>query len=354
VTRRRDGGTRLDDGATRIPSSVPEIGRLLRRARTRQGLRVEDVAARGGLNAHQLEALESGTVDRIPDRVSVLQTLRRYADFLGLPGDRFVLALVEHWPSPGGPAGAAPLMVPVAAPAEARPVSVAVQWPSTPSVTTGALPPGAVTRLTSGPTLHTQVPSVTAQVPLVVNTGVTPAVRAAPARTRPPWRATVVLSATIGVLTVAVLVGIAALLVHRYEPRWLVDLGITHSPGPAAHHGGGTPTTQPAATLPKVTLTTKSAQAPSMNVTGASYQVTVAAVGGPSWVQVTKSGQASPAFSGVLAAGQSKVFPVSGGLPLALDLGSAAAHITVTTGLHVLRTYTPASAPETLTITGTS
>jgi len=38
-------------------------------------------------------------VDRLADRVETLQALRHYADFLGLPGDRYALLLIDLWPS---------------------------------------------------------------------------------------------------------------------------------------------------------------------------------------------------------------------------------------------------------------
>ena len=50
-----------------------------------------------------MEAIENAAVANVADRVEVLRTLRRYADFLGLPGDQYVLVLVDNWPSPSGP-----------------------------------------------------------------------------------------------------------------------------------------------------------------------------------------------------------------------------------------------------------
>jgi hypothetical protein len=97
-------------------------------------------------------------------------------------------------------------------------------------------------------------------------------------------------------------------------------------------------------------VSTTSANAGTLNVHSSSFQVSVAAAGGSSWVQATQSGQTVPAYSGVLAAGQSQTFAVTGSL--LLEMGSAAAHVTLTTGLHVLGTFVPTAAPYTLTIAG--
>ncbi|MGO9456379.1 MAG: helix-turn-helix domain-containing protein [Acidimicrobiales bacterium] len=374
MTRRHDGGNRRGDAATGTPSSVPEVGRLLRRSRTRQGLHLEDVAARTGLNLHQLEALETGTVDRIPDRVVVLQTLRRYADFLGLPGDRFVLAVVDHWPSPT----AAPPVVPVAprpvaavAPAAVAATSAVAVGP--PLAPTGTVPVTAVTRVdrpvhvTPHPTgvpsttaqvnavPNTKVPSAAAQVNAVPNTGVIPAVRPQAPRGPRARPSTAALSVAIGVLAVAVMLGIGALLVHRYEPRWLSDIGVTQAPtspstttagsGSHAHHPSGAPTQT-------LTVATTSPNAANLTVHSQSFQVTVKATGGSSWVQATQSGQAAPAFSGVLAPGQTQVFRVDGSLQL--EVGSVSAHVVVATGLRALGSYVPPAAPYTMTISGAS
>lgn len=366
MTRRRDRGPRRDDAPTGTPSSVPDVGRLLRRARTRQGLRIEDVSVRTGLNLHQLEALESGTVERIPDRVVVLQTLRRYADFLGLPGERFVLAVVDHWPptspSPAAPA-VPPRMVPVAGPAEVTlpttATSVAVQVPPSPAPAADEQRARRVTRL-GGPVLATPEPTglqSQTEFPLPVDTGVTPAVhRPAPTERSRGRLATTLLSAAIAVLALAVLVGVAGLVIHHYEPHWLDDLGITHSPSATpshpsrAEHGAVGP---PSTTAPSsFTVTTTSPNSANISVHASHCEVTVAATGGAAWVQATESGQAAPVFSGVLASGQSQQFPVE--TSLLLEVGSAAAHITVTTGLHLLGSYHPPAAPYTMTITSTA
>ena len=247
MIRRHDGGTRQDDAATGTPSSVPEVGRLLRRARTRQGLRLEDVSARTGLNLLQLEALESGTVDRIPDRVVVLKTLRRYADFLGLPGDRFVLAMVDHWPSPS----AAPPVVPVPSPPapEVRPVAATAATRPSPSrsprrrpASTWARSPGSTPRSTSHPSRPGSSPGWPGSGRTPTPGSSRPSVPPSPDRARggPPspsrWPSASWPSPSCW--------GWGPWPVHRYAPHVLDDIGITNSPtttAPAAQRVGPTP-----------------------------------------------------------------------------------------------------------------
>src|SRR5487761_1592506 len=78
-----------------------DVARSLRRERSRQGLSVKDVSTRTGIPVAQLRAAETGALN-LPDQLSTLKTVRRYADFLGLPGDRYALALLEHWPTKAG------------------------------------------------------------------------------------------------------------------------------------------------------------------------------------------------------------------------------------------------------------
>ena len=79
------------------PLSAREVGRSLRRARTTLGLSLKDVSERTGLPSELLRAAEVGTLDE-SDQLGTLRTVRHYADFLGLPGDRYALAVLECWP----------------------------------------------------------------------------------------------------------------------------------------------------------------------------------------------------------------------------------------------------------------
>lgn len=377
MNRHRDGDGRRGDA--RLPSTVPELAVALRRARTRQGLRLEDVSARTGLPLEQLQALETGTVDRIPDRVAILRTLRRYADFLGLPGERFVLSVVDHWPT--APAAALAIR-PVPDPATGRSAPVAG-----PGLDTGVLPAaslaGAGTGVGTGTTprtravgagaTRTDVPraaavppgfqTATTQVPghaTVADTGVVPPYQpraggARPGGPRPRQAHTPLgLRVLVGLVALAVVVGIAGLVVHRYEPHWLDDLGITHAPD----HGTTTGTTTGPSSSTSTTsasqfaVTDATSTAATISVRSSSFVVQVQSVGGTSWVQTTQSGKSTPTFGGIVAEGQTQQFTVQHSMVMVV--GSVAAHVDVLVGHESVGTYVPPAAPFTITFQSAS
>src|SRR5580658_9616450 len=96
---RRESGPRPPDMSA-PPVSLPGMGRSLRLARQQAYLTVDEAAARAGLTAGEIEALESGTADRLRDRVETLRSLRAYADSVGLLGADYVAALLDLWPPP--------------------------------------------------------------------------------------------------------------------------------------------------------------------------------------------------------------------------------------------------------------
>ena len=67
-------------------------------AREQSGLSLGQAAERAGLPRAEAEAIESGTVGRMRDRVETLRSLRVYADSLGLPGNDYALAVIDLWP----------------------------------------------------------------------------------------------------------------------------------------------------------------------------------------------------------------------------------------------------------------
>jgi len=342
VIRHRDGGTSRRSDAGTAPESIPEIGRNLRRARTRQGLTLDDVSGRAGLAVSQLDALESGTADRIPDRVIVLKTLRRYADALGLPGDRYVLSMVEHWPAATVPPGASPTVAIQQTPAGTRvPVKTATPSP----VDTGAIP---VTSAVRPPRVEEPASSVSsgtgasvpssAQVNLLVDTGVTPAVGPAPVR-KP--KAPLLLKVVVAVVFLAVIVGVAGLVIHRYEPKWLNSLGITHAHNSAGHHHTTT-TAVPAV----FTVASTSATGATFHIRAPSFLIRVEPVGTASWMQATDGQHVSPIFAGVVGAGQVKDF--LGLQSFTLEVGSPTAHVFISVGNKVVGFYFPPAAPFTM------
>lgn len=394
---KRDG----TPGATRAgpPTSVPEIGRLLRRARTRQGLNLEDVSARTGLPLHLLEALEAGTVARIPDSVTALKALRRYADAVGLAGDRFVVAMVEHWPAvPSSPRPEAPVLpaaagVPGPVPGNTllagepttrlSPPPMAVRVPSEPS--SPAIPFTSPLPLLGS--FGTGGEARTAQVPALAGLAGAPTqtVPAAPSRRKSAGGAgggtPAFLIAAVVVLAVVVLAGLAVLVLHRYRPNLFgsgrttaassAAGGTTKAPGTGSTGGKGTTGTTDgtsgggkngtggkrttgttaAGTAPVFSVTSSAPTNPAFAVTASAFEVKVEATGGAAWVEATQPGKAAPTFAGTLAPGHSDSALVT--TTLTLTAGSVAAHVVVSVGGKVVGTYVPVAAPCTMTFRAT-
>jgi transcriptional regulator with XRE-family HTH domain len=356
-----------------MPNSVPALGRTLRRERIHLGLRLEDVALRTGLPVGALEALEAGTVAHIPDRVLILKILRRYADFVGLPGDRFALILIDHWPADGSP------IVPVGATA-AVPTDTVDSIKSTSAnghtvadvaaPTTGApdatLVTGAVAAVGAGGGSPTGAPSAsgsgpsflgptTAPVAMVLaDTGVSTAVPRDPP-VRPKQRRSLLwLRVVVSFVAVLVLIGAAGLIVNHYKPEWIHKLGITSAPvigTPATSASGTTHTSAPKAAPPAVTQSSSSSTAATYDVHAAAFQVDVVATGGASWVQATNAQGDTPAFAGVLNPGERKVFNVN--QSLTLQIGSRAGHVYVAVGKRLVSVFVPTVAPFLITYQAT-
>lgn len=69
------------------------VGDILRRARLRIGVTIEQVAANIRIRASYLEAIEEGQLEKLPGRVYALGFIRTYAEHLGLDGDKIVQLL---------------------------------------------------------------------------------------------------------------------------------------------------------------------------------------------------------------------------------------------------------------------
>ncbi len=349
----RDGPTRRDEPAA--SSSVPDIGRTLRRERTRQGLRLDEMATRTGIPEEQLEALEAGTVDRLDDRVSTVQALRTYADSLGLPGGDLALSLVEHWPAGGPRAVAVPLgdtAHVTADPVPAAPVPVAPL--ANTFGDTGVVPIGTPTESGSGTVTVSPAGSTvrrvggtspardpgTAQVPVVfADTGVTPAVPVERRRRGAPLALKVVVS----VVALALAVGVAGLVIHQVRPRWLSDIGVTSPPRTASTHR-----VTHHAVVPIVAMTHQSNLDASFDVHAGYFLLEVVPVGGESWVKVTDPQHVNPQYEGTLVSGQVKDFLVAPGQSLTVQVGSPHARVFVSVAGKEAGFYFPTVAPFTM------
>ncbi len=356
----RDGPGRRT-GASPRPGSVPELARVLRQTRSAQRLELFQVSQQTGIPLDHLSDLESGTVDRLPDRVEILKALGSYASFLGLPGDQFVVTLVEHWP-------VAPYTLPVVvvhddADGTGRLTTVGTPPPASsppasspgPELETKAIPlsmPKRVAPPTSvGLPVFTERHSSTAQVPVVMaDTGKTPAVRQGDGFGMAAVRAAVV------VALVLVLIGTAWLVLNRVRPQWLARLRLPYTsqgaiaPSPGSGGGTGTIGTTAAITAaPSMHLVSATGTQATFSVTSPRFEVQISASGGETWVQATGPLSTAPSYEGVLKNGQSQVVPANH--QLVVRIGSIAARIAVRVDHHLIGTYVPPGAPFMMTFT---
>lgn len=353
-----------------------DVARALRRARTAQGLRVDEVGQAAGVSAKDLRALESASLDSFPDSLSALRAVRRSADYLGLPGDQLALVLMERWPLRAHPG---------ISPADPTSVVPAVGRGDTPTVeatATGAAadtgPPtevaagrwrGAERRVLFGAAAaaggtgtsevliedvrrHTGAGGRGAgnddgfeetDAVLVGGPGGRGAGHSLPDDAPPAWLRMVVVA-----IVVAVLAGVAGILVHGHG-------GGTNASGTTASSTNHTTTkttttpTKSAKSTKKVAFTIAKTSPTSANITvGApSFTVTITAVRYPAWVQATAPTKSAPVFSGMIYAGQVQSFPVH--RSLTVETGSVAGHATVTVGSKQVGAYAPPAAPYYMT-----
>ena len=86
------------DGAT--VSTLQEIGDLLRQAREAQGLSCDQLAQSLKMGSEQLQALETGELEKLPEPVFIKAMTRRVASKLGLDGDSLISRLQDVLPAP--------------------------------------------------------------------------------------------------------------------------------------------------------------------------------------------------------------------------------------------------------------
>lgn len=357
--------------------TATDVARALRRARTTQGLRLDEVGQGAGVSVQDLRALEAAALDRFPDSLSALRAVRRSADYLGLPGDQLALILMERWPlraARGTPSEEPTSTVPaidaatVGVPAiDAAPLTGVVARDRRKRSRQALL--GAAAAAATGPgTSEVVLDEPTDQVVLggaekgrVEDTQAVPLVtpEPPPARLRrhpggdrrgidglrvkrpaaasapdapPAWLRVVVVAVVLAVL--AGVTGIVVTNLHHGPSR-------TKSPAAATKKTGG----KSAAAAAKVTFTTAPTSATSADITvgASSFTVTIDAVGYAAWVQVTSPTQSAPLFSGMLYTGQSHTFAVHSSVTV--ETGSVAGHATVSVAGRQVGTYTPSAAP---------
>jgi hypothetical protein len=377
------------------PTSVPDLARTLRQVRLQRGLDLEEASAACGLPVGQLEDFEAGTVSRLPDRVAVLKGLRRYADSLDLPGERYVLVMVEHWPDDEVVATS---VLTIGAPGEAVSMGAGPITTTTTAVTTGPeanslfLVPDTLTTTAALPA-H-PVPTAngaaawanskadgdasTDQVPIVLaDTGVTPAVRAWRPRAAAFDGDSAAVQYMIGFLAVLLVIGCAWLGVNHWRPQWLRSIHVPYTSKSLPLAAGAPPSTKKTAagsttpsavtpttarsaartTTPKghtlgkeLRITSVSGDHATFAVGASKFVVQVHCVGGDAWVQVSGS-TPTPVFAQVVPANGTKNFQGEG--QLTMVIGSSAARLTILHDNKVIGTYTPPSAPFSMTFSST-
>ncbi len=370
----RDGSTRRDS-IENTPISVPEMGRILRRARTRQGLRIEDVYDQIAIPVADLESLESGTIDRMPDRVQLLKALRRYAEFLGLPGDRFALTLIDRWPdlsmyrvSETTPPRGIHLSSTGLNPTNSASTSVwdtqhiggtenvssSAKTTSIPAINPDSGYPQRSIRSGSEPGVGSELNSgFNAEV--LADTSIVPAISSNPKNPPNPKikkpRAPVALRLTLVLVTLLLVIGVGLLYVHIDHPNWLSDISLSgtskiHSSTPInsskTNHSHAHSTTK----APIFKIVSQTSSSASINLTGSSFTIKVIAVGFPCWVQATNSTNQSSTYAQVLNTGATKSFVINSSLNL--QIGASSGHIFVQNGSKTVGFFFPPSAPFTM------
>ena len=364
-----------------------DVGRALRNERIRQGLSHRDVSRRLGIPEDQLRAAESGTLGRT-DQLSTLKTVRRFADLLGLPGDRYALAILEQWPTAvhGSAFGSGLAPGRRDEPTAATPAVGAAAAESLAAAGGSAAAGGLLGSVTPFDGLPLDATFVDLGLPLAPDrrpfgdggaagasvdtgeaTGIVPAVPIATTEsvvkrsaTPAPVRAAVV------VLGAAVLAGGALLAVDQVHPSWLRGIGAARTAvpaaAPAAHHtrpdAPATATAAPgvghrsgssgAVVTDALRPHPTSSGTATLDAGPAPVRVTISAAGGPCWVQVTSPTASSALFAGVVPAGSHRSFTVAHGV--SVQLGSSAGRVSVASRSGRLSTYRAPVAPFTLSV----
>jgi cytoskeletal protein RodZ len=362
------GGTtrRRDDQQEQSPAATAEaIGKQLRRAREDRGLDLLSVHDRLSRPITQIEALERGELNGLPDQAVAISTLRRYATFLGLDGDALALQYIDAWPAaPDGSAAAdrtrvnQPVTGVVAAvttgPDHLRAFTQTGQVPRVGGRSTSAAGPGS-----SGYEVSTGPPTGT--FPVLPRNELRQSRRAL-ARERRRMRAPTSLKLVTWIAVVLVAAVLAGFVLLAVRPNLLASARILRVVEPGAAPPATAGLSSPLATAPPVTSgstsppvssgttappatgrsaghgrahrQTAAVQSAGSSANSASYAVadahfTVAvATSGPCWVQITSSSSPVPLVSAVEPGGKILAFPSQG--TMTVQVGSSRVLVGVT------------------------
>jgi hypothetical protein len=355
VIRPRGATTRRRDDGEQSGPSAQEIGQVLRAAREERGLDLLAVHDRLSRPITQIEALENGDLDRLEDRDTAASTLRRYATFLGLDGDRLSGQLTEIWPAVPVGAAAGPgdtgvltrtgrgkktaATLPKPAPSDAGPEHLRA------FTTTGEVPrygvaPRATVGNGSGPPTGTFP---------VVPRGDLKEGRRALARARRRLRAPTWLKVLTWAAAVILLVVTAGWAIRTWSPQWLIQAHIqrtTANPGaPVAGPAPapGAPGSHQATVVAPVALTATGA---AYVVSSPHFTVTVATTG-RCWVRVLSSNSSVPLLDSVQPPGQ--VFSYKSNGTMTVTVGASAVVVGATVKGQPPFLARPTAAPFTYT-----
>ncbi len=321
MIRPRGAIMRRRDDEEQTGPSAQEIGQVLRSAREERGLDLLAVHDRLSRPITQIEALENGDVDRLEDRDTATTTLRRYATFLGLDGEKLSGQLADAWPTlAGASAGAADDTRAVAAsgPGTGTATGPATRMlPADPEpehlrafTQTGEVPRyGVAPRGTAG---NGSGPP-TGTFP-VVPRGDLKASKRAVARARRRLRAPTWLKVVTVVAALCLLLVAAGWAVRTWNPKWLIQAHILRTTANPANPGGGSspPPTRTVSHQPSAVQLVGTNPTGAAYVTSTSHFTVTVATTGRCWVRVISSSSSVPLLDAVEPAGQVFSYKASG------------------------------------------
>jgi Helix-turn-helix domain len=301
-----------------------QAGEMLREARERLGIDLAEVHDRTGISWRNLEALESGEVQRFSEPSAAAIAMRRYADLVSVEPQPLIDSLES-------------------APTYAYSGAASKGSPVVGGARSGGGSRSEHLRRYGDDHTHLKAFTQTAEVPAVGGrpAGPSPAgwlgepSRYYKRRRRAPW----LLRFLTWLVIFLIVLGAAGLSIDHYEPQWLRSIHILKSPSRSGSIGSHStkPTVAPppttASTAPAIVVTTTKSRSGTASVSvGTSDYSIVISTFGDCWIEAQTPLNVNPVINRTLLAGQSASIPVSGGQQISVELGSLSAEIKVQVG----------------------